>query len=334
MNKFKVSAIVLAVILLFSCASKQIGLKENWIDERDVMALRDMPIKEWIEKAGLPTLVEIIGDTNIYYYNYRPTLYATTLYDSTTFFNTWGSASEQKPSLANKTEVWGSRRDLMQIKVVNDLVISAIITEGPDKKVFVRDLNGNIILDPNSGYNSNISAEQKVNSSFKEFGKIFSSLLATKPAPAAAAPTALVDSAANIAQADSAARAAQADSLARIAQADSIARAAQADSLARIAQADSVARAAAQADSVAHAARVAHADSLAKAAADAAQEALKAKAEAEVKAEIAAKATGPLAKKAKEEANKAQAAAVAADTKAKSLAKDAAEAAAAVATKK
>jgi len=141
-----------------------------------MLALRDMPIKEWIEIAGLPTLVEIIGDTNIYYYNYRPTLYATTFYDSTTFFKTWGTAIEQKPSLANKTEVWGSRKDIIQIKVVKELVISAVITEGPDKKVLVRDLNGNIVLDPNSGYNPNISAEQKVNSSFKDFNKIFSSL--------------------------------------------------------------------------------------------------------------------------------------------------------------
>jgi hypothetical protein len=174
--KFKFPAAVLAAVLLFSCASQQIGLKENWIDERDMLALRDMPINEWIEKAGLPTLIEIIGDTNIYYYNYRPTLYATTLYDSTTFFKTWGTVSEQKPSLANKTEVWGSRKDIIQIKVVKELVISATITEGPDKKVLVRDLNGNIVLDPNSGYNPNISAEQKVNSSFKDFNKIFSSL--------------------------------------------------------------------------------------------------------------------------------------------------------------
>jgi hypothetical protein len=188
MNKFKFHITILMAILLFSCSSKQIGLKENWIDERDVMALRNMPIKEWLEKAGLPTLVEIIGDTNIYYYNYRPTLYAVALYDSTTFFKTWGTASEQKPSLANTAEVWGSRKDVMQIKVVNELVISAVITEGPDKKVLVRDLNGNIILDPNSGYNPNISAEQKVNSSFKDFSKIFSSLQGVQPADSAAAP--------------------------------------------------------------------------------------------------------------------------------------------------
>jgi len=189
MNKFKFAAAILAAVLLFSCASQQIGLKENWIDERDMMALRDMPIKEWIEIAGLPILVEIIGDTNIYYYNYRPTLYATTLYDSTTFFKTWGTASEQKPNLSNKTEVWGSRKDIIQIKVVKELVISAIVTEGPDKKVLVRDLNGNIVLDPNSGYNPNISAEQKVNSSFKNFDKIFSSLhgIPAKPADSTAA---------------------------------------------------------------------------------------------------------------------------------------------------
>jgi hypothetical protein len=177
MNEFKFPVVALAAILLLSCVSRQIGLKENWIDERDVMALRDMPIKEWMEKAGHPTLVEIIGDTNIYYYNYRPTLYVAAIYDSTTFFKTWGSVSEQKPSLANATEVWGSRKDVMQIKVVSDLVISATITEGPDKKVLVRDLNGNIVLDPNSGYNPNFSAEQKIDNSYKDFSKMFSSLV-------------------------------------------------------------------------------------------------------------------------------------------------------------
>jgi len=176
MNKLKYPIVVLTAILLLSCTSRQIGLKENWIDERDVMALRDMPIEQWIERAGLPTLVEIVGDTNVYYYNYRPTLYAVAVYDSTTFLKSWGSASEQKPALVNKTEVWGSRKDVMQIKVLKGAVLSAIVTEGPDRKVFVRDLNGNIVLDPNSGYNSNISDEQKVNNSFKEFSKIFSNL--------------------------------------------------------------------------------------------------------------------------------------------------------------
>jgi len=181
MNKSKFPIAVLTAILLFSCSSKQIGLKENWIDERDVMTLRSMPIKEWIERVGRPTLVEIIGDTNIYYYNYRPTLYAVAMYDSTTFIVTWGSASELKPSLANATEIWGSRKDIMQIKVLNELVISATVAEGPDKKVLVRDLNGNIILDPNSGYTPNVSGEQKVNSSYSDYSKIFSSFHGTRP---------------------------------------------------------------------------------------------------------------------------------------------------------
>jgi len=192
MNKFKFPIAVLAAILLFSCSSKQIGLKENWIDERDVMALRNMPINEWIEKVGRPTLVEIIGDTNIYYYNYRPTLYAVAMYDSTTFLVTWGSASELKPSSANATEIWGSRKDIMQIKVLNELVISATVSEGPDKKVLVRDLNGNIVLDPNSGYNPNVSGEQKVNNSYRDYDKILSSFHGVRQAdsePPKAEPT-------------------------------------------------------------------------------------------------------------------------------------------------
>jgi hypothetical protein len=122
--------------------------------------------------------VEINGDTNVYYYNYRPTMYAVAVYDSTSFFTTWGTASgESKPSLANATEVWGNRKDIMQIKIVKNFVISAIITDGPDKKVFVRDLNGNIVLDPNSGYNPNISDEQKIDkNSNKEFKNAYNSI--------------------------------------------------------------------------------------------------------------------------------------------------------------
>lgn len=176
MNRFKLIFAAFAAILFFSCSSKQVGLKENWIDERDVLALRDFPIKEWMEIAGRPILVEIVGDTNIYYYNYKPTMYATTIYDSTTFFKTWGTVSESKPGLANATEVWGSRKDIMQIKTVNDVVISAVITDGPDKKVLVRDLNGNLFLDPNSGYNPNISEEQKIDDSSKDFGKAIGSI--------------------------------------------------------------------------------------------------------------------------------------------------------------
>jgi len=176
MKKFKFIFAALTAVLAFSCTTTQIGLKENWIDERDVIALKGTPVSKWMETAGRPTLVEINGDTSIYYYNYRPTMYAAAVYDSTTFFATWGKASESKPSLANATEVWGSRKNIMQIKVVNDAVISAIVTDGPDKKVFVRDLNGEIVLDPTSGFNPNISEEQKISDNSKEFGNAFNSI--------------------------------------------------------------------------------------------------------------------------------------------------------------
>ncbi len=176
MKKLKFVFAALTAVLAFSCSSTQIGLKENWIDERDVLALRGTPVSKWMETAGRPTLVEINGDTNIYYYNYKPTMYAAAVYDSTTFFATWGTASESKPSLANATEVWGSRKNIMQIKVVDDAVISAVVTDGPDKKVFVRDLNGDIVLDPTSGFNPNISEEQKISNNSKEFGNAFNSI--------------------------------------------------------------------------------------------------------------------------------------------------------------
>jgi hypothetical protein len=176
MRKFYVFSAAFMAILLLSCSSKQVGLKENWIDERDVIALRDGPVSQWMIKAGRPVLVELIGDTNIYYYNYRPTMYAAAVYDSTTFFATWGKASEIKPALENATEIWGSRKNIIQIKAVNDVIVSAVVTEGADQKTFVRDLNGNIVLDSRSGFNSNISQEQKISSASKDYSKALSSL--------------------------------------------------------------------------------------------------------------------------------------------------------------
>ena len=176
MKKFKVTFAAFTAMLVFSCASTQIGLKENWIDERDMMALKGVSVSKWMETAGRPTLVEISGDTSIYYYNYKPTMYAVAQYDSTTFFTTWGTAKESKPSLANATEMWGNRKNVMQVKVINDIAISAIVTEGPDKKVFVRDLNGELILDPNSGYNSNVSEEQKIGKDSEMFTNAHNSM--------------------------------------------------------------------------------------------------------------------------------------------------------------
>ncbi len=177
MNKFKYAFCgCLTAIFFFACSTTQVGLKENWIDERDVIALIGTPMDEWMVKAGRPTLVEISGDTGIYYYNYRPTMYAAAVYDSTTFFKTWGKAAEVKPGLANATEVWGSRRNVMQIKVLKNTVVQAMVSDGPDKRTLVRDLSGNLVIDPISGYNTSVSQEQRITSSSKEFDNAYNSL--------------------------------------------------------------------------------------------------------------------------------------------------------------
>jgi hypothetical protein len=177
MNKFNLIFCTLAATLIFSCNSTQIGLKENWIDERDVIGLASNYMSDWMVKAGRPTLVEINGDTSIYYYNYRPTMYATAIYDSTKFIKSLdGTAKETKPSLENAVEAWGNRKDIMQIKVVNNIAVSALITDGPDKKIYIRDLNGDFVLDPTSGYNSNVSEEQKVSSNSELFKIAYSKL--------------------------------------------------------------------------------------------------------------------------------------------------------------
>ncbi|MCL1967012.1 MAG: hypothetical protein FWF67_03950 [Fibromonadales bacterium] len=180
----KIYTLALAALLISSCATTQVGVKENWIDERDVIALASGSVSDWMVKAGRPTLVEINGDTSIYYYNYRPTMYATSIYDTTKVIKSWGTAKEVKPSGENSTELWGSRKNTMQIKVVKDIAVSAVITAGPDRKSLMRDLNGDLILDPSSGYNSNISEEMKIDKSSDQFKNAYSKLYGKEPVTA------------------------------------------------------------------------------------------------------------------------------------------------------
>jgi len=103
-------------------------------------------------------------------------MYATTVYDSTTIITSWGSARETKPTSENSTEVWGNRKNVMQIKVVKDVAVSAVVTAGPDKKTLIRDLNGDLVLDPMSGYNSNVSDEQKIGKGSDQFKSAYNRL--------------------------------------------------------------------------------------------------------------------------------------------------------------
>jgi hypothetical protein len=181
MKKLNIIFCTLAAVLIIACTTKQVGVKENWIDERDVIALASGSVSEWMARAGRPTLVEINGDTSIYYYNYRPTMYATTVYDSTKAIKTWVSVKEVKPTAENSTEIWGGRKNTMQIKVVKDVAISAVITAGPDKKTLIRDLNGELILDPASGYNPNISEEQRIDKNSEQFKAAYNKLHGRDP---------------------------------------------------------------------------------------------------------------------------------------------------------
>jgi hypothetical protein len=177
----KIYTLALAALLIASCTTTQVGVKENWIDERDVIALASGSVSDWMLTAGRPTLVEISGDTSIYYYNYRPTMYATSIYDTTKVIKSWGSAKEVKPGAENSTEIWGSRKNTMQIKVIKNTAISAVITAGPDRKTLMRDLNGDLILDPNSGYNSNISDEMKIDKNSDQFKNAYTKLYGKEP---------------------------------------------------------------------------------------------------------------------------------------------------------
>jgi hypothetical protein len=183
MIKLKFIFAGLTAVLFLACAgAPKAGLKESWIDERDVMALTQTPINEWMQSVGRPSLVEITGDTSIYYYNYRPTLYLAVAYNE-------GKPEELKPTPAKSTEVWGSRKNLMQIKIVQNAVVSAIVVAGTDKKTYIRDLNGDLILDPKSGFDPDYSDEVKIRGDFDEFMKEYSTLNVKNP-PSPATPAA------------------------------------------------------------------------------------------------------------------------------------------------
>jgi hypothetical protein len=122
-------ALVAFVAVLLAACSTRIGLKENWIDENDLLDLTQQNnVDLWSDRVGAPVLLEKFGDTLVYYYNFRPTLYATLKVKGD------GESVEDnitiKPGPADRTKLWGSRVDLVRIRSLRNQALSIEVVGG------------------------------------------------------------------------------------------------------------------------------------------------------------------------------------------------------------
>jgi hypothetical protein len=130
-KKLRLSSLLalLAVVAFLAACSTRIGLKENWIDENDLLDLTQQNnVDLWSDRVGAPVLLEKFGDTLVYYYNFRPTLYATVKVSGD------GESVQKnvtiKPGPADRTKLWGSRVDLVRIRSLRNQALSIEVVGG------------------------------------------------------------------------------------------------------------------------------------------------------------------------------------------------------------
>jgi hypothetical protein len=137
---------LVAVVAFLAACSTRIGLKENWIDENDLLDLTQQNnVDLWSDRVGAPVLLEKFGDTLVYYYNFRPTLYATVKVSGD------GEAAEDnitiKPGPADRVKLWGSRVDLVRIRELRNQALSIEVVGGYRA-------DASMVLYIDGGYNS------------------------------------------------------------------------------------------------------------------------------------------------------------------------------------
>ena len=107
------AALGLAITLLFSGCAHQYTLKENWVDDDDLISIVSNPnINKWSKQFGTPVFTEIRQDTLEFIYNYKPHLYKTTE-DSRMF----------KPNNKDRVDLWNDRTEYVGIVVYQDKII-------------------------------------------------------------------------------------------------------------------------------------------------------------------------------------------------------------------
>lgn len=104
--------IALIVTTLVGCAH-QYALKENWVDDDDLVAVvSDPQISSWAKRFGTPVFTEIRQDTVEFIYNYKPHLYKSR--DNGRMF---------KPNDKDRLDLWNDRTEYVGFVVYQDRII-------------------------------------------------------------------------------------------------------------------------------------------------------------------------------------------------------------------
>jgi hypothetical protein len=107
------AALIFITTLLFSGCTHQYMLRENWVDDDDLIAIVNAPnINKWSKQFGTPVFTEIRQDTVEFIYNYKPHLYKSAE-DNRMF----------KPNNKDRVDLWNDRTEYVGIVVLQDKII-------------------------------------------------------------------------------------------------------------------------------------------------------------------------------------------------------------------
>lgn len=113
MKQTILAALVLASTFLFSGCAHQYALKENWVDDDDLIAVVSAPdIRKWSKQFGTPVFTEIRQDTVEFIYNYKPHLYKSA--DNGRIF---------KPNDKDRVDLWNDRTEYVGMVVYQNRII-------------------------------------------------------------------------------------------------------------------------------------------------------------------------------------------------------------------
>ena len=113
MKQAILATLIFAATILFSGCAHQYTLRENWIDDDDLISIVGAPdINKWSKQFGTPVFTEIRQDTVEFMYNYNPHLYKSAE-DNRMF----------KPNNKDRVDLWNDRPEYVGIVVYQDKII-------------------------------------------------------------------------------------------------------------------------------------------------------------------------------------------------------------------
>ena len=113
MKQAILATLIFITTLLFSGCTHHYALRENWIDDDDLISIvGDTDINTWSKQFGTPVFTEIRQDTVEFIYNYKPHLYKS-VEDNRMF----------KPNNKDRVDLWNDRTEYVGIVVHQDKII-------------------------------------------------------------------------------------------------------------------------------------------------------------------------------------------------------------------